>query len=171
MHENRRLIGVFTALLRILLILNIACGVLFVAILLATISLSPEQIAGRFLRTPDVLALLPGMRGVLVTGLLAVAAAHVVLRALRDIAVTVRAGDPFLPVNARRIRLIGWGLLALAVLDLIFGAFDYWLATNGFAGGGWTPSLTGWLAALAAFVLAEVWARGAAMRDDLAGTV
>jgi hypothetical protein len=35
----------------------------------------------------------------------------------------------------------------------------------------WQPSFTGWLAVLIAFVLAQVFERGAAMRDDLDGTV
>ncbi len=35
----------------------------------------------------------------------------------------------------------------------------------------WTPSMTGWLAVLLLFVLAGIFARGADMADELAGTV
>ena len=170
MPARTRLLDFFAGLLRVLLVLNAVCGVLFVVGIVATLVVDPTRSALRI--DPEVAAVaLNGIRAMLLLGLPAVAAAHILLRALREIALTVRAGDPFQLANARRIRVIGWSLLALQLLDLVFGALDHWLAAQGFGAGGWTPSLTGWLAALAAFVLAEVWARGAAMRDELAGTV
>lgn len=169
-----RLAGPFTVLLRVLLVLNIVCAVAFALVLAATLPIGPAslaRLADRLGPGVDAAAALDGVRMVLVIGLLAVVAAHVLLRALRDIASTVRVGDPFLAANASRIRRIGWMLLALQLLDLGFGAVAAWVTQAGVDGFAWAPSLTGWLAALAAFVLAEVWAQGSAMRDELAATV
>ena len=171
MTSRSRLIPFFAGLLRVLLVLNIVCGVLFVVGIVATLVVDPARLGLRANSSVDIAATLNGIRAMLLLGLPAVAAAHVLLSALREITLTVRAGDPFQLANARRIRVIGWSLLALQLLDLVFGALDHWLAAQGVGAGGWTPSFTGWLATLAAFVLAEVWASGAAMRDELAGTV
>lgn len=174
MRASSRLTDLFTTLLRVLIVLNILIAVGFLIALITTLPIDSgnlARLAAKFGPGVDSAAALNGIRIMLVVGLLAVAIAHVTLRTLRDIVVTVRAGDPFIGTNAARIRTIGFTLLALQTLDLVFGALDYGLAATGFETGGWVPSMTGWLAALAAFVLAEVFARGAAMRDDLSGTV
>jgi hypothetical protein len=84
----------------------------------------------------------------------------------------VRAGDPFIALNAGRLQAIAWTLLALQVLSLVVGAIAKSVSTRahpldihaGFSTGGW-------LAVLLTFVLARVFAEGARMRDDLEGTV
>ena len=85
---------------------------------------------------------------------------------------TVRAGDPFVAVNAQRLQAIAWAMLALQGLGVMMGAIAKAISTPahpididaGFSTGGW-------LAVLLTFVLARVFAHGTAMRDDLQGTV
>ena len=85
---------------------------------------------------------------------------------------TVRAGDPFVAANASRLQAIAWLLLALQLLSIVIGAIGKAISAPahpvhldaGF-------SISGWLAVLLTFVLARVFAEGAAMRDDLEGTI
>ena len=111
------------------------------------------------------------IRAVLVIGCFAVWPVARVLGALAEMVDTVRAGDPFVAANAARVRLIGWGLLALQLLDLALGAGTWWARAHRIQALDWQPSVTGWLAVLVAFVLARVFRAGAAMRDDIEGTV
>jgi hypothetical protein len=84
----------------------------------------------------------------------------------------VRAGDPFVALNASRLQAIAWVLLALQLLSLVIAAIAKTVSTPahpvdldaGF-------SINGWLAVLLTFLLARVFAEGALMRDDLEGTV
>lgn len=99
-------------------------------------------------------------------------ALHLIFTRLRTIVLAARDGDPFIADNAARLRVIGWALLATQLLDLVFG-YVSWQIDSRMNGGtmGWSPSLTAWLAVLLIFVLARVFETGAAMRDDLEGTV
>lgn len=109
-----------------------------------------------------------GLRAIVVIGLIGAAIVHVVLQRLLAIVETVRVGDPFIVENAERLNAIAWSVLALEGLRLIVAAI---------AAVVWEPgridafSFAPWLAVLLLFVLAGVFARGAQMRDDLAGTV
>ncbi|MFZ8346254.1 DUF2975 domain-containing protein, partial [Staphylococcus aureus] len=84
---------------------------------------------------------------------------------------TVRRGDPFTAANATRIRAIAWAMLGLQLLDLVQGAMTAWFAALHVQFAMWTPAFGGWVAVLLLFVLAQVFARGAEMRDELAATV
>lgn len=88
---------------------------------------------------------------------------------------SVGEGDPFIPANARRLSLMGWSLLAfnligilaaiaLAQLERFFDEAEAMVQTD-FTDGGT------WLLMLVVFVLARVFRQGAAMREDLEGTV
>lgn len=91
---------------------------------------------------------------------------------------TVGEGDPFVPENARRLNRMGWVAVAGNVLALIVGGIATWIAGVAgdlgedvyfnadvdFAGGGL-------LLILVLFILARVFRHGAAMREDLEGTV
>ena len=84
----------------------------------------------------------------------------------------MRLGDPFVAANADRLNVIGWILVALQFLSITIAAIGKMISTEampvhldaGF-------SISGWLAVLLTFVLAQVFAEGARMRDDLEGTV
>ena len=86
---------------------------------------------------------------------------------LRDAAI----GQAFSEQNARRLTAVGWALLGVNILDLIFGQISVWASAASGEYFGWTFSLTGWFAVLLLFLLAKVFREGAVMRDDLEGTV
>ncbi|MGT2513561.1 DUF2975 domain-containing protein [Sphingomonas panni] len=69
------------------------------------------------------------------------------------------------------MRAIGWALLAIQLLDvpllLIVPSFE----GMGVRVDGSSISIGGWLSVLVAFILARVFAEGAALREDLEGTV
>ncbi len=113
-----------------------------------------------------------GMRLMMIVGLAAVPVAHVLLARLRAILTTVRAGDPFVLENARRLNAIAIALLALELLHLLIGAIA---KSDAFDALGihidWSFSFTPWVAVLLLFVLARVFEHGALMRADLEGTV
>ena len=107
--------------------------------------------------------------------LLGIAAALVVdrvLRLLRDIVDTVRAGEPFAASNAARLERIAWWVLAGEGLRVAMWSVAAAATTS-------MPdleidfnfSVAPWLAVLLLFVLARVFAEGTRMRSDLDGTV
>jgi hypothetical protein len=85
---------------------------------------------------------------------------------------TVQQGDPFDPENADRLARMGW--LALAVTIARWGLVPLvsWLAQ--YLDGIYVrevPEFGGLALAVTLFILARVFRHGAAMRDDLEGTV
>ena len=96
---------------------------------------------------------------------------------LRRIIGTVGEGDPFAPVNADRLSMMAWLLLGVQILMLPAAGLGLMLAkwadkvdhadVNINAG----LDLTGILMVLVLFILARVFRHGAAMREDLEGTV
>lgn len=96
------------------------------------------------------------------------------MRQLFAIVGSVRNGDPFLAINADRLRTMGW--LSLAAQPVMWGisAIALWVHqyTNevGTAGDGHF-SISGLLLTLVLFILARVFRTGTQMRDDLEGTV
>ncbi|HEX4694527.1 DUF2975 domain-containing protein [Sphingomonas sp.] len=159
--------------LRILIIFNWIAG----ALLLALLFVSFQQAAWLWQGLGVVsIAERPGgeagMRAIVGAGIISVPIAAVVLRALARIVKTVRARDPFTRVNAARIQTIAWALLALQLIHVAVAAIAASIATGDAPlklGGAGT--ITGWLAVVLLFVLAGVFREGAAMRDDLEGTV
>lgn len=119
---------------------------------------------------------------VAVLGLLACAFAIVAMifvffGKLRAIIRTVGEGDPFVPENADRLSFMAWLLLAVQVLMLPAAGLGLILAK-------WADEiehaditidagldLTGILMVIVLFILARVFKHGAAMREDLEGTV
>lgn len=93
---------------------------------------------------------------------------------LRRIVDTAGAGDPFVSVNADRLRDLGWLMIALTLsipaLPPLVGWIDALLidstVTESFE---FQPD--GLLLALVLFILARVFKAGTAMRNDLEGTV
>lgn len=111
--------------------------------------------------------LMPTLRIWLLLALPMVAAIHILLSRLLAVVETVGSGDPFVPMNAARLKTIAWCVLAIQLLHLAFGMMA---ATLNAAGSNvdWTFSgLTGWVAVLLLFVLARVFEEGTHMREDL----
>ena len=96
---------------------------------------------------------------------------------LRAIIATVGEGDPFAPENAERLSAMGWITIAsqavmipIAGLALVVAKWAEPMenATATVDGG---FDLEGILLAIVLFILARVFKHGAAMREDLEGTV
>jgi hypothetical protein len=166
------LLGVSRALLKIARVFNIAVAVAFVAMLLASFVFEPS-FRDYFSRRPalDADVVLPVMRLWVVTGLPTFAAVQVMLSRLLAMVETVRAGDPFVPENAARLRTIAWCLLVVQLFELACGLFIGILTRAGADLGDWDPSLSGWIAVVLLFVLARVFEEGARIRADLEAMV
>lgn len=92
---------------------------------------------------------------------------------LRGVFETLVEGDPFVPANARRFRLVA---ITLAVMEL--SRVGIQLVVQGLLGGGSTPidwtqavNLPIWFAIVTLFVLAQVFHEGAAMREEQKMTI
>ncbi|WP_341859056.1 DUF2975 domain-containing protein [Qipengyuania sp. GPGPB31] len=94
-----------------------------------------------------------------------------ILTRLAGLVHDARAGTALSEANAARLRTIGWCLLAINLADLVYGSLSVRASAATGEYFGWSLSLTGWVAVPLLFVLAHVFREGAAMRDDLEGTV
>ncbi|WP_340588653.1 DUF2975 domain-containing protein [Erythrobacter alti] len=96
---------------------------------------------------------------------------------LRKIIGTVGEGDPFAPANARRLNAMAWLLLGVQVIAIPMAGLGLtlakWADETGHEGITIDAGLdlTGILMVVVLFILARVFRIGAAMRDDLEGTV
>ena len=159
------------SVLRGLIALNLLFGGLFLLILVASFP-GAGMILAQLRELPDgeAVRLLGPLRMVMLLGICAVPLAHILLTRLLAMVETVRAGDPFVAENGRRLLVIARTLLGLQLLDLAFGAvaIGYLSETDAFS---WNFSLTGWVAVLLLFVLARVFDHGARLREEMEGTV
>ena len=175
MHAPARALSLARLLIRILIVVNLAyAGLLVVMFVMSAIPGSILWEALGLLDFPDQhrTRIETGLRSVIVLGALAAGVVDRVLRLLLAIVDTVRAGDPFVAGNARRLELIAWWVLAGEGLRLLIGAVA-WAATTGVESIDLELgySVAPWLAVLLLFVLAKVFAEGTRMRTDLEGTV
>lgn len=173
MVRRDRILRFTVAVLRVLLVLNIAFAFAF---LIGTLASFPfhDLLAGRIaVKYPaaDVERVVGGIRALLLLGVAASVPAHVIFSRLIAIIGTVLAGETFASPNARRVRAIGWALLAIQLLDIPLFLILPRFAGTGVGLDGSSFSIGGWLSVLVAFVLARVFAEGAALREDLEGTV
>jgi hypothetical protein len=154
-------------------VINLLAGAAILVLLIASIvdrdlimrALGVETMAGS-----ENLKL--GMQMIAGIGVLAVPIAHLVLTRLKAIVETVSVGDPFVLINAERLKTIAWSVLTLEILHLIIGAIAKAVSTEAQPLDiDWEFSATRWLAVLLCFVLARVFEQGARMRDDLVGIV
>jgi hypothetical protein len=113
-----------------------------------------------------------GMRAIMVIGIAGTPIAYVVFSRLLRIVESVRTGEAFTSDNARRLRTIAWAMAGLEVLHICVVAIASAVSTKE------VPlhinsnfHITGWLAILMLFVLAQVFLEGTRMREDLEGTV
>lgn len=160
-----------------------AIGAIALIISLGFVTLSSGDLAQGFSDGSGLpiehLPLLP-LAGVMLIGLCIVAALYFFFDKLRRIIGTVGARDPFQPANAARLRDMGWLILVPQLLLLPATFLGEQLArladeapkageTHFVFGGG--PDLAGLLLVIVLFILARVFRHGAAMREDLEGTV
>jgi hypothetical protein len=107
----------------------------------------------------------------LAPGILVVAAVWLLRRLLRS----VRDGDPFTATNVQRLRILG----ALILVGVpVVTLFSSWCASElatstGLTGAGIQISIPGggFIAGVGVFALAEVFAAGVRLQDDLEGTI
>jgi hypothetical protein len=158
--------------LRILIVVNWLAGAAILTLVVAMPTSQWIRTALGIPPSPEADRLIIGLNAIAIVGLAAIPVNHRVLKRLLAIVETVRAGDPFVAINAARLHSIAWALLALQLLSLIVGAIATAMSTPahpikvdaGF-------SIDGWLAVLLTFLLARVFAEGTRLRDDLEGTV
>lgn len=161
------------ASLRTLIAFNwILCALIFI---LLSASYLSEAWTWRALGVGSVAgheAVVAGMRAIMVIGIVGVPIAYILFGQLLRIVESVRAGEPFTICNAGRLRTIAWALLGLELLHIVVVAITASVSTKEvpleFDG---NFNVTGWLAILLLFVLAQVFLEGARMRADLDGTV
>lgn len=158
--------------LRILIVMNW----LMVPVILALLFVVPNErwimISFDLSPSPEAKRLVMGLRAIAVLGLVAIPLHYAVLKRLLAIVETVRAGDPFVAVNASRLQAIAWVLLTLQLFSLVIDAIAKSVSIPGHplhidAG----FSVNGWLAVFLTFLLARVFAEGTRIREDLEGTV
>ena len=166
-------LGISRRVLRALVGINVVYGVAILGLLIW--SLFAEELVMHALGVApaaDRGVMLRGMQLVAFIGILAVPLLHVILHRLLSIVDTVRAGDPFITDNARRLRIIAQTLFGIQVLHLLIGfVISRTRSQVQQLDLDWSFSLTPWIAVLLLFVLAGVFEHGARMRADLEGTV
>ena len=158
--------------LRILIVVNLLGGAAIFALLVVLPNEQWIMTSFKLSPSPEAERLVMGLRAIAVLGLVAIPLNHVVLKRILAIVKTVRRGDPFVAANASRLQVIAWVMLALNLLSIVIGAIGKAVSIPshpldldaGF-------SINGWLAVLLTFVLARVFAEGALMRNEVAGTV
>ena len=159
--------------LRVLIVLNWIFGGMIFALL--AISFQAQEWTWRALGVGTVAGhegIVAGMRAIMVIGIAGTPIAYLVFSRLLRIVESVRTGEPFIMDNAGRLRTIAWALLGLELLHIgvvviasAVSTKEVPLRING------NFDLTGWLAILLLFVLAQVFLAGTRMREDLEGTV
>lgn len=166
-----QLLGISRLLLRIWRVFNIAVAAAFIALLLASFLFEPS-FRGYYSHRPalDADVILPTLRIWVLVGLPMFAAVHILVSRLLAMVDTVRAGEPFVPENAVRLKTIAWCLLGVQLFDLSCGVFAGIISSAG-SKIDWSPSLSGWVAVLLLFVLARVFEEGARIRADLEAMV
>lgn len=150
-------------------LLRIAYVVLFAVAALLGIAACVALVGGDLIsRLPDTVPVARGA-GIVLTlaSIPSLAIFGWFLLTLRQIVRTVTSGMPFVGENADRLTRMGWMALALKavlIIERLVLGDQYGIEEFSLPGGGVVLALT-------LFVLARVFRQGAAMRDDLEGTV
>jgi hypothetical protein len=176
-QSNPRELTLSRNVLRTFLVLNPIFGFFVMAMFVATF------FAGDFMmralvhshgtsQNAEYHALLIGMRWIMLLGALGTVLVQVSLTRLLAIVDTVSAGDPFVLLNAERLKTIAWAMLGGEILHFIVGMIARGVSTETHPLDiDWKFNFTRWIFVLFLFVLARVFEQGARMRDDLEGTV
>lgn len=155
-------------LIKLLMVLNIAGGVILIACFAASFVLHDLVVDMlRSNRSPlDTDLFIPAVRVWMVLTLPAIAALHILFRRTLELLATVQVGSPFVAENAARLRTMAWCLVIVQATQLVHGVMSA-VAEAAHADMDWDFSPVGWLCVLLLFVLARVFEEGARMRDDL----
>ena len=162
------LLGVSRLLVSILRVLNLVVGALLIAMFVASFVFEPVFREFFSKRPPriDPGLLIPALRVWMLLAIPAIAAVHILYSRLLAMIEAVRAGDPFVPENAVRLKTIAWCLLGVQIFDLMCGVMAAIMNAAG-SNIDWSFSATGWVAVVLVFVLARVFEEGARIRADL----
>jgi hypothetical protein len=158
--------------LRILIVVNWIGGAAIIALLVVAPTRQWIMSSLKLSPSPEADTVVMGLRAIAVIGLVMVVLNYAMFKRMLAIVESVRVGDPFVAANAYHLQGIAWALLTIQLLSLVVGGIVKRISSPehpihieaGF-------SVNGWLAVLLMFVLARVFAQGALMREDLAGTV
>ncbi|KTE17112.1 DUF2975 domain-containing protein [Sphingopyxis sp. H115] len=153
-------------------ILNWVAGLLILATFAFVAFAAPDMLAAALdgkMKHPE--AAVTWLQWVLVITAPVILLAHVILTRLIAMIDDARAGNPFASANAARLRHVAWALLGIQLLDLAFGFVSIAASERTGEYFGWSFGLTGWLATLMLFILARIFERGAAMREELEQTI
>ena len=166
-----------TAARIIIIVLMVVLGIAAVALLIGAgyLAFDPSPLLGELAEERvvnpsggDVAAII----GIMVLALVPIGLLLVFLRTLNLVIDSVGAGDPFAPVNAMRLARMGWLMIGVQLSAIPIGALAAWLNQRLDVGEiGFEVSGEGVVLALVLFILARVFRHGAAMRDELEGTV
>jgi hypothetical protein len=113
----------------------------------------------------------PKLAGGMALGAVYAGVLLLIVRSLRQIFMTLVAGDPFRPENVRRLRGVGVGLAALAALNVLGRALIAWWVPDADRAPSMLPDLTAWFSVIVVFVLAEVFREGARLRREAELTI
>lgn len=170
----------------IILQVGMAIGAIALVIAIPTILVAGGYVEAEIAReAPQITERFPTIwiAAIMAVGLAIVAMLFVFFGKLRRIIGTVGEGDPFQPENARRLSLMAWLMLGTQLALIPAGAIAIPLAryadevkksgiedvSFSFDASGF--DMTAWLLVVILFILARVFRHGAAMREDLEGTV
>lgn len=161
----------------IIIVLMVVMSFVAAALIVAAgyIALDPSGLTIEFakegLAPPDA-SMLTAIIAVILLALIPIALIGLFLLNLLRLVDSVGAGDPFVPVNAERLARMGWLMLGVQVAAMAIGAVTLWIGQRidlgdvdvGISG-------SGIALALVLFILSRVFRQGAAMREELEGTV
>jgi hypothetical protein len=181
MHPRNDLLLLAGKIITVFMQAAMAIGAAAIVISLGAIAFFHDTIQAEMLADPDLRGVVfptVSVIGILMIGFAMVATLFVFFGRLRAIIDTVGEGDPFVPVNAERLSLMAWLMLGVQLLvlaatplalDLVEMADDLGEASHIDVGTGFDLSAV--LLVIILFILARVFRHGAAMREDLEGTV
>lgn len=174
MSNDTRILRI-TTLLVYLIMGFIAFGGVVLALTSAALPIFWAQAAAEISKAnpqANVSSLLPTILQVFALCLLVLGLVWTIMHKLLAIMSTVEEGDPFITANASRLRAIGWLMVGVQIIGLPLATIAGHVATVfGENNVDYDFSLNGILAILLIFVLAGIFERGAAMRQELEGTV
>lgn len=152
-----------------------ALAILIPVVILFKDSINTE-IAADHANTIAELPVIP-IVGLFALAIVAVSITFLFFGKLRAIIATVGERDPFAPENADRLNFMAWAMLAVQVLMIPLAGLGLYIAkwADEIENSDFTVDagldLTGILMVIVLFILARVFKHGAAMREDLEGTV